>query len=71
MRRYVGPSEKYVRVYLYRNDNITKKEDWVAVFPKSTKIFATEREAAIAVDKELINRGKPPVNILKPLKKKK
>jgi len=26
----------------------------------------TEREAAIAVDKAFIRRGKPPVNILKP-----
>lgn len=29
--------------------------------------FNTEREAAIAVDKYFIKKGKPPVNILKPI----
>lgn len=30
------------------------------------KEFATEREAALWVDKQLIRLGRPPVNILKP-----
>lgn len=50
--------------------SLKKKIGW-PYFQKNSKVFPTGREAAIAVDKELINRDKPPVNILKPLKKKK
>ena len=31
-----------------------------------SKVFETEREAALYVDKNLIEKGKKPVNILKP-----
>lgn len=31
----------------------------------NSKLFATEREAAICVDKHFINQGKEPVNVLK------
>jgi hypothetical protein len=38
-------------------------ELWIATY-KCTITFATEREAAIFVDKKLIAEGKEPLNIL-------
>ncbi len=44
---------------------INGKIDWVVNMKGITKSpFKTEREAAIAVDKILIKKGKEPVNIL-------
>jgi hypothetical protein len=33
-----------------------------------SKCYPTERDAALAIDKHLIGKGRPPVNILKSLK---
>jgi hypothetical protein len=41
-------------------DKLSQSQTW------RSKCFATEREAALQVDKWLIELGKPPVNILKP-----
>ena len=38
---------------------------WEAKLPRTAKIFDTEREAALCIDKNLISRDKEPVNILK------
>jgi len=43
----------------FRIFNINDGYNWTA-------FFATEREAAIAVDKKMIELGRKPVNILKP-----
>ena len=59
---------KYKGVYL-----VTKKGgnssnhvgEWQAVYKGRRSSHKTEREAAIKIDKCLIEDGKPPVNILK------
>ena len=40
--------------------------DAVGFYKRITKRFATEREAALFVDKWFISQGREPVNILKP-----
>jgi hypothetical protein len=53
-------SKEYKHVYcIYPNGDAI----WRTTF--SPAYFITEREAAIDADKELIKRGKKPVNILK------
>lgn len=64
MIKYVGPSKyKYVTEQL-----IDGKTMWRGMFYKNGsrngKSFETEREAAIYVDKKLLEQGKEPVNIL-------
>lgn len=56
-----GSKYKYVR-FLDVNDF----KYWAIFYPGVThKCYQTEREAAIAIDKILISKGKEPVNILK------
>ena len=69
--KYVRKSDKYKYVGLFKDGN-GKDEHWVAqgiTNPKDprswSKICDTEREAAIAADKRLIDLGREPVNILK------
>ncbi len=58
--KYNGSKYKYVK-YLEVND----KGYWALNYPGVSKIsYPTEREAAIAIDKYLIKKGKEPVNIL-------
>ncbi len=38
---------------------------WEAKLPNTAKVFDTERDAALCIDKNLISRHKEPVNILK------
>lgn len=46
--------------------NMVLDKPWRAKVPGANpKNFTTEREAALSVDKTLINLGKKPVNILK------
>lgn len=60
--KYVRKSEKYKYVTLYEAKD--KSPRWRAQIFGSGKIFDTEREAAICIDKKLIDKGKEPVNIL-------
>lgn len=61
----VKNGSKYKLVYLFLNKG---KEVWTASigtkYGRNMKYFKTEREAALAVDKYLIEMGKNPVNIL-------
>ena len=61
LQRYIKSQYKYVSgIY---NGYTTK---WYIRFSNvSMDLFETEREAAIAADKKLIERGFEPVNILK------
>ena len=64
-----GRNHKYQKdssQYKYVAKKICEKgvELWMARY-KGTISFATEKEAAIFVDKRLISEGKEPVNILK------
>ncbi len=60
---YKGKSDKYKGVYLYELRGEIK---YKAGFGGTVHgFFDTEREAAIYYDKQRINRGKEPVNILK------
>lgn len=43
---------------------IENKEQWRGSVLRKSKFFVTEREAAVYVDKVLINAGKQPVNIM-------
>lgn len=66
---YLGGSKKYKYVSrICMNGN----ELWRGTFFKNGKgngkNFETEREAAIYVDKKLIENGKEPVNLLKRIK---
>lgn len=74
-KRVGGSIFKYVR-NCHRFDNGLQKEYcivWEAILPASqtftgykwSKMFDTERDAALAVDRKLISLGKKPVNILK------
>ena len=71
MARVKTSKYKYVKLSKRRLSKNTKR--WEAYFYQDgqafSKMFDTEREAAIAVDTHLIKIGKEPVNILKPLKK--
>ena len=61
-------SEKYEFVARIRTQ-LANNFYWVVNMPGVSKAhFKTEREAAIAVDKLLIKKGKAPVNILVPKK---
>jgi hypothetical protein len=59
-----GGKSKYKYVSLEWDS--TGKERWTICIYGNRKPFDTEREAAIAVDKKLIEKGKKPVNILVP-----
>lgn len=62
-REYVKSQYKHVR-----GIECNKIIYWAITFSGfSRDHFKTEREAAIAADKILINKGKDPVNILKPI----
>jgi len=63
-------TSKYKYVMFYnKGANSNRKKPWKMniLFGKlnATASFATEREAALAVDKKLIQMGEEPVNILK------
>lgn len=64
--RYESSAYKHVSKRFYNNGADPR---WVFCIIRDgksiTKSFKTEREAAIAADKFLINEGKVPVNILK------
>jgi hypothetical protein len=52
--------------YVAYKANRYGKKGWEVKIPNCpVRFFTTEREAAIAVDKEFIKLGKEPVNILK------
>lgn len=59
----IRKSDLYKYVELHR---FGKKEMWKGAASKTRngKCFDTEREAAIYVDKQLLEQGKEPVNIL-------
>ena len=52
---------KYVQVYMFNN----KKLYVSALYNRKRKSFENEKECAIYIDKNLIQRGQEPVNILK------
>jgi len=57
-----GGKSKYKYVVLEWDSNGNEK--WIANIFGNRKPYNTEREAAISIDKQLINKGKEPVNIL-------
>jgi len=61
--KYVGVGD-YTHVAKYQYKEIVFYRAYLKKF-KWTKYFDNEREAAIAVDKKLLEKGKEPVNILK------
>ena len=60
--KYIGTSDKYSYVCKYedRSGNIL----WQGKRFNNGKFVKTEREAALNVDKQLLSKGKEPVNIL-------
>lgn len=64
--KYVRKSENYKYVYLTRNKKSELQyEAYILSMKTKRKIFHTEREAALQIDKWLILAGKEPINILK------
>jgi hypothetical protein len=61
--KYLGISPNYKYVYLYQDSkgNICYRGQ---VGRTSAKTVSTEREAAINADRQLIEKGREPVNIL-------
>ena len=57
-----GGKSKYKYVVLEWDSN--GKERWIKSIYGNRKPYDTEREAALAVDMQLISKGKEPVNIL-------
>lgn len=59
-RRYNKSKYKYVQ-----NLKANGKDYWTHSLPNVTRVkYDSEREAALAVDKYLISKGKNPINIL-------
>ena len=58
----IRKSSKYKYVALFKTKEGVDR--WVATIMGNTKSYDTEKEAALSVDKKLINKGKDPVNIL-------
>ncbi len=67
MYKCVARSKIYSYVYEITNGQRTlwKAEFNLTKATRNSKIYDTEREAAIAVDKFLISHGREPVNIFK------
>ena len=63
--KFINSSDKYKYVSYCMNKEGTYK--WAGSRFGATRGFETEREAALFVDKILINKKKKPVNILKKL----
>ena len=72
-KKRIRKSDKYKYVYLYElRDKRKPVEKWYAMTDKlhfdfKSSFHDTEREAALAVDRKLIELNKEPVNILKRL----
>jgi len=62
--KFICKSKKYKSVNLYIQKD--GKERWRVERCRNGAYYDTEREAAIEVDKKLIEKGKKPVNILIP-----
>jgi len=60
----MAKSELYKGVYHAYKKHGKEDERWRCVLDGLTTYHNTEREAAIAFDKKLINKGKEPVNVL-------
>lgn len=59
-RKYFKSKYKYVQ-----NLKCNGEDYWTHSLPNVTRVkYQTEREAALAVDKYLLSKGKKPVNIL-------
>lgn len=63
--KYIRTSEHYKYVRLYHIGGDINKPGWFAQIGNLHRKCASEREAAILVDKALIFQGKKPLNILK------
>jgi len=68
--QYIKCSDKYKYVSIYKvNDGIFYRALFVRTYKygqySGSKLYDTEREAALAVDKYLLSIGRNPVNILK------
>ena len=59
--KYIENSKTYKYVQKYK---VGDKIKWLGKVLRTGKTFETEREAALYVDKVLLNKGKEPVNIL-------
>lgn len=66
MWKFIKTSDQYKYVSLQMESD---KLVWIASPLKKSKTFDNERDAALYVDKVLIQNGKKPVNILKPYTK--
>lgn len=64
LSKNLGTSEHYKYVTIFKYKEVIYYRAGLAKY-KWAKYFNNEREAAIAVDKKLIEKGKEPVNILK------
>lgn len=66
---YVKKSDKYKNVYeSIQNLDGRKKPVWRGtVVGMTSPLFSNERECAKWVDIALINKGKKPINVLKPI----
>lgn len=68
--KYIGKSKKYRNVYKYIGSNGNKVFEGRCLRYKKQG-FLNERECALWVDKQLLSKGKEPINILKRISNKK
>ena len=61
--KYIGTSKMYSYVSHYQDS--CGNDRWLGKRWTNGKMFDTEREAALYVDIQLIEKGEPPKNILK------
>ena len=63
VRQYIGRSKLYKHVYIF-TDGLKLIYNANLKGRGSSKVYDTEKEAALQADKMLLCMGKPPVNIL-------
>ena len=64
-KKYVGKSKMYKHVYIHEIDGQHYYRALINLgLGNWGKFFESERQAALAVDKKLLESGKEPVNIL-------
>lgn len=61
--KYLKKASQYKNVACFLDSNGTER--WRAIINKNSFFFDSERDAAMAIDKHLIENGKEPINILK------
>ena len=64
VQKYIHKSDKYKYVYLIYVNGVEKWRGDLCKLGGGTKLFDKERDAALYIDKQMLELGRKPVNIL-------